>query len=331
MIITRTPLRVSFVGGGTDLREYYKKQTGTVLSTGINKYVYVIVKRQIGIVEHKYRINWSNIEFKNDIDEIEHPVVREVLRMFKIDFPVEITTIADIPAGTGLGSSSSFCVGLIHAVTTMIGLKKTKYELATLAAEVEVDILKRSMGKQDHFPAAYGNLNIINFLGDESVEIEPILCKKEKLIQLQNNLMLFYTFQTRDASKVLESQIEETKNKFDILTEMKNLAVPLSKCLGEDGSLDEFGKLLHQNWVLKKSLTNHISNNEIEKYYQLGLDSGAVGGKLLGAGGGGFLLFYVRPEEKKSLINSLSDLYPLSIEFDTSGSRLTYYDRSDEN
>ena len=140
MIITRTPLRISFVGGGTDLREYYKKETGTVLNTGINKYVYVILKKQIGIVEHKYRINWSQVEFKNDIDEINHPIVREVLRMFKIDFPVEITTIADIPAGTGLGSSSSFCVGLIHAVTTMIGLKKTKYELATLAAEVEVDL-----------------------------------------------------------------------------------------------------------------------------------------------------------------------------------------------
>ena len=331
MIITRTPLRISFVGGGTDLREYYKKETGTVLNTGINKYVYVILKKQIGIVEHKYRINWSQVEFKNDIDEINHPIVREVLRMFEIDFPIEITTIADIPAGTGLGSSSSFCVGLIHAVTTMIGLKKTKYELATLAAEVEVDILKRSMGKQDHFPAAYGNLNIIKFLADERVEVEPVLCNKEKISQLENNLMLFYTFQSRDASKVLKSQIEETNNKFDVLTEMKNLAAPLSKCLSEDRSLDEFGKLLHQNWILKQSLTKQISNKEIEKYYQLGLDSGAIGGKLLGAGGGGFLLFYVRPEKKESLISALSELYPLSIKFDTSGSRMTYYDRSDEN
>jgi D-glycero-alpha-D-manno-heptose-7-phosphate kinase len=331
MIITRTPLRISFVGGGTDLREYYKAQTGTVLSTGINKYVYVILKRQIGIVEHKYRINWSNVEFKNDIDDIDHPIVREVLRMFKIDFPIEITTVADIPAGTGLGSSSSFCVGLIHAVTTMLGLKKTKYELASLAAEVEVDILGRSMGKQDHFPAAYGNLNIINFLSNERVEVDPVLCSKEKLSQLENNLMLFYTFQTRDASKVLESQIVETNNKFDVLTEMKNLAEPLSKCLGEDDNLDEFGKILHQNWILKQSLTKQISNKEIEKYYQLGLDSGAIGGKLLGAGGGGFLLFYVRPEKKELLINGLSDLYPLSIKFDTSGSRLTYYDRSGNN
>ena len=331
MIITRTPLRISFVGGGTDLREYYKAQTGTVLSTGINKYVYVILKRQIGIVEHKYRINWSNVEFKNDIDDIEHPIVREVLRMFKIDFPIEITTVADIPAGTGLGSSSSFCVGLIHAVTTMLGLKKTKYELASLAAEVEVDILGRSMGKQDHFPAAYGNLNIINFLGNEKVEVDPVLCSKEKLSQLENNLMLFYTFQTRDASKVLESQIVETNNKFDVLTEMKNLAGPLSKCLGEDENLDEFGKILHQNWILKQSLTKQISSKEIEKYYQLGLNSGAIGGKLLGAGGGGFLLFYVRPEKKELLINGLSDLYPLSIKFDTSGSRLTYYDRSGNN
>lgn len=331
MIITRTPLRISFVGGGTDIREYYKKETGTVLNTGINKYVYVILKKQIGIVEHKYRINWSQVEFKNDIDKIDHPIVREVLRMFEIDFPVEITTIADIPAGTGLGSSSSFCVGLLHAVTTMIGLKKTKYELASLAAEIEVDILKRSMGKQDHFPAAYGNLNIINFFGNERVEVEPVLCSKKKLDELQNNLMLFYTYQTRDASKVLESQIEETNNNFNVLTEMKNLVAPLSKCLGEDENLDDFGKILNQNWILKQRLTKQISNKEIEKYYKLGLDSGAIGGKLLGAGGGGFLLFYVRPEEKESLINALSDLYPLSIKFDTSGSRLTYYDRSDEN
>jgi D-glycero-alpha-D-manno-heptose-7-phosphate kinase len=331
MIITRTPLRISFVGGGTDIREYYKKETGTVLNTGINKYVYVILKKQIGIVEHKYRINWSQVEFKNDIDKIDHPIVREVLRMFEIDFPVEITTIADIPAGTGLGSSSSFCVGLLHAVTTMIGLKKTKYELASLAAEIEVDILKRSMGKQDHFPAAYGNLNIINFFDNERVEVEPVLCSKKKLDELQNNLLLFYTYQTRDASKVLESQIEETNNNFNVLTEMKNLVAPLSKCLGEDGNLDDFGKILNQNWILKQGLTKQISNKEIEKYYQLGLDSGAIGGKLLGAGGGGFLLFYVRPEEKESLINALSDLYPLSIKFDTSGSRLTYYDRSDEN
>ena len=143
--------------------------------------------------------------------------------------------------------------------------------------------------------------------------------------------MLFYTFQTRDASKVLESQIVETNNKFDVLTEMKNLAGPLSKCLGEDENLDEFGKILHQNWILKQSLTKQISNKEIEKYYQLGLNSGAIGGKLLGAGGGGFLLFYVRPEKKELLINGLSDLYPLSIKFDTSGSRLTYYDRSGNN
>mgnify|MGYP001179042990 CR=1 FL=1 len=331
MIITRTPLRISFVGGGTDLREYYKEETGRVLNTGIDKYVYVIVKRQIGIVEHKYRVNWSQVEFKNDIDDIDHPIVREVLRMFNIDFPIEITTIADIPAGTGLGSSSSFCVGLIHAITTMIGLKKTKYELATLAAEIEVDILKRSMGKQDHFPAAYGNLNLISFHKDESVEIQPVICSKNKLNELENNLMLFYTFQTRDASSILESQIEETQNKFDVLTKMKNLAMPLSDCLSGDGKLDEFGEILHENWVLKQSLTNQISNSEIEKYYQIGIESGAIGGKLLGAGGGGFLLFYVHPEKRDLLSKALSELYPLSIKFDKSGSRLTYYDRSDDN
>ena len=330
MIITRTPLRISFVGGGTDLREYYQHETGTVLSTGIDKYVYVIVKRQLGIVEHKYRVNWSQVEFKNDLNKIDHPIVREVLRMFNIDFPIEITTIADIPAGTGLGSSSSFCVGLIHAITALLGIKKTKYELASLAAEVEVDILGRSMGKQDHFAASYGNLNVINFLSNEKVEVEPVIYEKSKLLELENNLMLFYTFLTRDASKVLESQIKETNNKFDVLTQMKNLTLPLSNCLKTDGKLDDFGEILNKNWVLKQSITNKISNQEIEKYYQIGLDSGALGGKLLGAGGGGFLLFYVKRKNRDSLINALSNLYPLTIKFDQSGTRLTYYDRSDE-
>jgi len=330
MLITRTPLRISFVGGGTDLREYYQHGTGTVLSTAINKYVYVIVRKQLGIVEHKYRVNWSQVEFKNDLNKIDHPIVREVLRKFKVDFPIEITTISDIPAGTGLGSSSSFCVGLVHAITALLGINKTKYELASLAAEIEIDTLRRSMGKQDHFAASYGNLNVINFLSNEKVEVEPVIYEKSKLLELENNLLLFYTFLTRDASKVLESQIKETNNKLDVLTQMKDLVLPLSNCLKQDGRLDDFGTILNKNWILKQSLTNKISRQEIEEYYQIGLDSGALGGKLLGAGGGGFLLFYIKPENRDSLINALSDLYPLSIKFDQSGTRLTYYDRSDE-
>jgi len=160
MIISRTPFRISFVGGGTDLRSFYAEEPGQVLSTSIDKYIYVVVKRQIGIVEYKYRINWSQVEFKNRIEDIEHPIVREALRLMEIDFPIEITTFADIPAGTGLGSSSSFAVGLMHALYALKGQYVTKYTLAESAAQIEINILKRTMGKQDHYAASYGNLNI---------------------------------------------------------------------------------------------------------------------------------------------------------------------------
>jgi D-glycero-alpha-D-manno-heptose-7-phosphate kinase len=328
MIITRTPLRISFVGGGTDIKEYYQHANGQVLSTAINKYVYVIVKKQLGIVEYKYRINWSQIELKNHIDEINHPIVREVLRKFNINYPIEITTVADIPAGTGLGSSSSFAVGLIHAICALEGLVKTKYELASLAAEIEVDILGRDMGKQDHFAAAYGNLNMISFFSDERVEIEPVIYDEKNKDTLENNLLLFYTFMTRDAAKILKSQIKATINKFDTLTQMKDLVDPLSLTLKRGNNTDDFGKILHQNWMLKKSLTSDISNSTITKYYEKGLEAGALGGKLLGAGSGGFILFYIRPEAKNDLLSALSDLYPLSFKFDQSGTRITYYDRS---
>jgi len=328
MIITRTPLRISFVGGGTDIKEYYQHANGKVLSTAINKYVYVIVKKQLGIVEYKYRINWSQIELKNHIDEINHPIVREVLRKFNINYPIEITTVADIPAGTGLGSSSSFAVGLIHAICALEGLVKTKYELASLAAEIEVDILGRDMGKQDHFAAAYGNLNMISFFSDERVEIEPVIYDEKNKDTLENNLLLFYTFMTRDAAKILESQIKATINKFDTLTQMKDLVDPLSLTLKRGNNTDDFGKILHQNWMLKKSLTSDISNSTITKYYEKGLEAGALGGKLLGAGSGGFILFYIRPEAKNDVLSALSDLYPLSFKFDQSGTRITYYDRS---
>jgi len=329
MIISRTPFRVSFVGGGTDLRAYYKNELGRVLSTGIDKYVYVIIKKQIGIVEYKYRINWSQVEFKNEIESIEHPIVREVLRMFKIDYPIEITTVADIPAGTGLGSSSSFTVGLINAICALGGIRKTKFELASLAAQIEVDVLKRNMGKQDHFAASYGDLNIINFFPDETVEIEPVIHTNNNKKLLEKNLILFYTYLQRDASDILKTQAEETQNKFNVLTEMKNLVDPLSETLLGKNNIDDFGKILNQNWMLKQSLTKEISNNRIGEYYETGIKAGALGGKLLGAGGGGFLLFYVEEKNRNKLIDSLPELYPLDFKFDTRGTRITYYDASD--
>ncbi len=328
MIISRTPFRISFVGGGTDLRAFYQHEDGGVLSTAINKYIYVVVRRQIGIVEYKYRVNWSQVEFKHKIDDIVHPIVRESLRLFEIDFPIEITTFADVPAGTGLGSSSSFAVGLIHALAALKGQMISKHELASLAAEIEVDILGRHMGKQDHFAAAYGDLNVFQFHSDETVTVQPVFYSKQAGRELQNNLLLFYTNLKRDASEILKEQGQETLNKIETFKKMRDLIVPLREILMKGGNLDEFGKILHQNWQLKKTITDQISSRRINEFYEMAQKAGALGGKLLGAGGGGFLLFYIKPEHQQQVIEALSELYKLSIKIDRGGSRITYYDNA---
>ena len=328
MIISRTPYRLSFVGGGTDLRSFYSEEPGQVISTTIDKYLYVVVKRQIGIVEFKYRVNWSQVEFKNRIEDIEHPIVREALKMLDIDFPIEITTFADIPANTGLGSSSVFTVGLLHALYALKGQMVTKFKLAYDGGGIEVDILKRTMGKQDHFAAAYGNINVFTFNPDESIAVEPVFYRREVSEKIQRNLLLFYTGLKRDASEILESQNRNTMNKRDILRQMRDLVSPMRDVLSKGTNLNEFGEILHEGWKLKKSLTNEVSNSQIEIHYEKARKAGAIGGKLLGAGGGGFLLFYVEEAKRNDVIHALSDLYFFQPKFDTGGTRITYYDQS---
>ena len=327
MIISRTPFRISFVGGGTDLRSFYSEEPGQVLSTSIDKYIYVVVKRQIGIVEYKYRINWSKVEFCNNVDDIEHPIVREALKLFEIDFPIEITTFSDIPGSTGLGSSSAFSVGLVHALHALKGKHATKHTLALEAGSIEVDILKRTMGKQDHFASAYGDLNIFTFNSNETVTAEPVFYSKDVKSKLEQNMLLFYTELKRDASEVLESQDKATENKRAVLTKMRNLVYPLRDVLSGNQDMRRFGEILHEGWLLKKSITNDISNSEIDSYYDKARKAGAIGGKLLGAGGGGFLLLYVELEHQEKVINSLSELFCLDVNLDNGGTRITYYDQ----
>jgi D-glycero-alpha-D-manno-heptose-7-phosphate kinase len=327
MIITRTPFRISFAGGGTDLRAFYSAEAGQVISTSINKYIYVVVKKQIGIVEHKYRINWSKVEFKDRVEDIEHPIVREALIMFGIDFPIEITTFTDIPGQTGLGSSSAFAVGLVHALHALKGEMVSKHTIASEAAYIEVDLLGRSMGKQDHFASAYGSLNVFTFNPDETVVVEPVLYEPSIKKDIENNLLLFYLKSKRDASKILESQQRETQNKMVELRNLKNLVDPLKEIFSSGESLHDFGKILDKGWKIKSQITDDISSLEIENYYQKAKKNGASGGKLLGAGGGGFLLFYVEQANQKKVIDALSDLYCLPIEFDNGGTRITYYDQ----
>ncbi len=327
MIISRTPFRVSFVGGGTDLAEFYRKESGKVFSTTIDKYVYVAVKRQMDIVDFKYRISWSKIEFKNSIDEIEHPLVREALKLMEIDFPLEVTTFADVPANTGLGSSSTFMVGLLHALFALKGKMVTKHELARLAACIEVDLLKRHMGKQDHYAASYGNMNVLTFFANESVNVDPVFYNPQMKTNLEARLMLFYTRLRRDASEVLKKQKQATASKFQVLQKMKALVDPLAEIVSRAKDLKEFGRILHEGWLLKKSLTDEISNEQIDEYYARALKAGALGGKLLGAGSGGFLLFYVEPEYQAQVAQALSPLYQMKFKFEDDGTRLTYYDQ----
>ena len=331
MIISRTPFRVSFVGGGTDLKSFYLKEDGRVLSTAIDKYIYVAVKRQTGIVEHKYRISWDKVEFKKEIDDIENPIVRETLKFLEIDYPLEVTTFGDVPASTGLGSSSSFVVGLVHALYALKGQMITKSQLAQIGSHIEINILKRVIGSQDHYAAAYGDLNIFTFHANGAVSVEPVFYRPEVKSTLEKNLMLFYTALKRDASKVLAAQNRKTDEKFDVLRKMKNLVTPLQEVISSGVNLNQFGEMLHNGWLLKKSITSGISSPQIEKYYQKAIDAGALGGKLLGAGGGGFLLFYVEPQNQANVAKSLSNLPEMKFRFDIAGSRITYYDQTDIN
>jgi len=331
MIISRTPFRISFVGGGTDLPSFYLKEPGQVLSTAIDKYIYVVVKRQIGIVEFKYRVNWSKVEFQNKVEDIEHPIVREALLMMGIDFPVEITTFADIPANTGLGSSSAFTVGLLHALYALKGEMVTKYTLASRAAYVEMVLLKRNMGKQDHFASTYGGINVFTFLENDKVSVEPVFYPAEVKDTLEKNLLLFYTTVKRDASEVLAKQNINTQEKRHVLRAMRDLVPTFRDSLSNLEGLDEVGNILDAGWQLKRTITDEISSEEIDAYYEVAKKAGALGGKLLGAGGGGFLLFYANPRNHEKISKAMNGLFQLKFGLDTGGSRITYYDQTNIN
>ena len=253
MIITRTPFRISFFGGGTDFKSFYSKTDGEVMSATIDKYLYVVVKKKLGIVEHKYRINWSKVEFTNKLNKIKNPIARECLKYFKINYPVEITTFADIPANTGLGSSSAFAVGLVNALFALEGKFVSKYQIASVAAKIEVEILKRKIGKQDHFACTYGNLNNFIFKKNEKVIINPIVSSSKTLTKLENNLIMFYTGQQRDSESVLKKQSKVNHKQFENLIRLKKLVNTSKKILlNKKFDIKKFGNLLHQNWEIKK-------------------------------------------------------------------------------
>lgn len=324
MIITRTPLRISFSGGGSDLPSFYRKHGGCTVSTTIDKYIYLTVQDSFtpGISTIKY----SKVESFESVDEINHPIFRECMLRFDTN-SLEMSSMADIPAGTGLGSSSSFTVGLINLMSRYKNLDYSKELLAQHACDLEINKLGEPIGKQDQYAAAYGGLNYYKFNQDDTVDIIPVNLSAEKTEKLNDNLILMYTGITRSASEILvkqDSNIERSKDAGKNLLEMCDLTDNLFKDL-EKGRISAMGEILDKGWNLKKSLAEGISSGEIDRAYKTAVDAGAEGGKLLGAGGGGFLLFYADKEFHNDIEKSLPGYWKTPFKFDNTGS-ITIYD-----
>jgi D-glycero-alpha-D-manno-heptose-7-phosphate kinase len=329
MIITRTPLRISFCGGGTDLASYYRRQQGAVVSAAVNKYVYITVNRLSQYFKHAILLKYSKSELVDSVEEIEHPIIREAMNMTGVVDRVEITSMADIPAGTGLGSSSTYAVGLLHALHTFKGEYVSAAQLAREACEIEIERIGDPIGKQDQYIAAYGGVCRIRFNPDETVFVDPVICSHDTKTALQDNLLMFFTGTTRRAGEILETQQATTHEKMDALTRMRDLGDEALDVLRSGRSLAKFGETLHEGWLLKRSLVSKISNDNIDGYYDAALTAGAIGGKLLGAGGGGFLLFYVEKQNHARVRQALCDLKELPFRFEPQGSKVIYI--SDDN
>jgi D-glycero-alpha-D-manno-heptose-7-phosphate kinase len=326
MIISRTPLRISFFGGGTDYPVFYEEHGGAVLSTTINKYSYVICRRLPPFFDYNYRIRYTLREETKTIAEIKHPSVRECLNFMKFDYGIEIQHNADLPAMSGLGSSSAFTVGLLNALYALKGELITKRQLALQAIHIEQDLIKENVGSQDQTAAAFGGLNKIEFGGKRKIWVQPITLDQSKIDYLQSHLMLFFTGFPRNASEIAAAQIKNTPRKtaeLEAMSEMVDAAVKVLN--GHQNNYDDFGKLLHETWQLKRSLTPRITSPLIDEIYGEAREAGALGGKLLGAGGGGFMLLFARPEDQSRIKEKLGSLLYVPFNFHDLGSQIVYY------
>lgn len=327
MIISKTPLRISFVGGGTDLRSYYKlNKYGAVLSTSIDSYIYVTIKKQSSLFQEKYRLNYSETELVDDLEGIKNPIIRECIRFLNIYDRLYISTIADAPASTGLGSSSTFCVGLLNALYKYKGESVSSGRLAEEAAHIECDILKRPMGKQDHYASAYGGINYIRFYDNESVTIRPLNMTANNIKLLTDSIIMFWTGLMRPSEFVLKEQDKKNKSNSAVLDKMKTQALELSDILNEKRiSPLMIGNILNKGWLYKKTLASKISNEKIDNWYECALKNGAYGGKISGAGGGGFLTLIVNSKRKRKLIKEMEKVGLKQYQFglDSSGTIVT--------
>lgn len=314
---------MSFVGGGSDLSAFYREYGGAVVSTSINKYIYVSVNKKF---DDAIRVAYSENEDVPSVEQIKHPIVREALKHLQIYGGLEITTIADIPSkGTGLGSSSTFTVGLLNALYAYKREHISKSRLALESCIVEIDFCGAPIGKQDQYSAAFGGLNLIEFHKNDLVSVHPIICLPETINKLQQNILVFYTGKTRSASEILAQQSSNLDNfKIKAIKRMVDLTYQFANDLRKN-ELDGLGYILDEGWALKKSLSDDITNFEIDNWYSLAKKSGAIGGKILGAGAGGFLLLYVEPHFHSRVRKSLSMLREIDMQFEQAGSRIVYY------
>ena len=327
MIITRTPFRISFFGGGTDYPAWYQQHGGEVLATTIDKYCYITCRHLPPFFEHKHRIVYSLIENVRHLHEIKHPAVRAILGWANCgEQGLEIHHDGDLPARSGLGSSSSFTVGLVHALAALEGKYITKENLAKNAIHIEQDIIKENVGSQDQISAAFGGFNRIEFRTNDTFEVSPVILVKERLLELQRHLMLCFTGFSRIASEVAKSQIDNFSNRETELKRMRAMVDESVRILQNTRTpIEEFGKLLHQSWLYKRGLSDMVSTPEIDSLYGQAVAAGATGGKILGAGGGGFLLLFVKPQLHARVRKQLKQLVHVPFEFEDSGSRVVLY------
>jgi D-glycero-alpha-D-manno-heptose-7-phosphate kinase len=321
MIITRTPFRISFAGGGSDLEAYYSQEPGMVLSSAIDKYMYLAVKDHFDL---NFRVSYSKTEFADTVDQINHRIVRACLQFLGITKGLEIVSMADLPARTGLGSSSSFTVGLLHALYAMQGKVVGPARLAREACAIEIEQLHEPIGKQDQYIAAHGGLQFLEFAPDGNVFVNPVVCTAETRAELNRRLLMFYTGTTRDAAEILTKQRASIGQKTAVLRKMCEMARELRNVLTDGRDLNAFGRLLDEGWRAKRSLEPSISNAKIDEYYERGIRAGALGGKLLGAGGGGFLLFFCEPHQQRHVRAELAELRELTFSLDPEGSKIVY-------
>ena len=326
MIITRTPFRISFFGGGTDYPQWFQEYGGSVLATAIDKYCYISCRYLPPFFDHKYRIVYSRIENVSNINEIEHPAVRAVLNWANIKEGLEIHTDGDLPARSGLGSSSSFTVGLVNALQGFNGNMSNKELLASDAIHIEQNIIKENVGSQDQISAAYGGLNRIEFNINNSFNVSPVIIPNSRRVELNDHLMLFFTGVTRIASNIAKSKIEnliKRKTELNLMREMVDEAISILR--NTNISIEEFGKLLDASWNYKRKISTSVSTPEIDEIYTTAKKAGAIGGKILGAGGGGFILFFAKLDNQPDIIKALDKLVHVPFKFENSGSRVVLY------